>query len=200
MKIFSIPVLMLNILQCVICYSVFYYFQDKEFDDPIGVPLEIREEGGYVAKLKLESGINYGVVSSAVFDSSLKFNFKDDPLILLNGKRIFLEGGKSRFANNLELDFRWIKKSKIMFRKVYYGYFTLPEGCDCVLTIEGHSSTWLTDYQFILYRDIDESNFWLGGLLNYSILLLIIYGWLYLLFRFLVIIKASIVGIRDKIQ
>jgi len=200
MKIFCIPVLILNIFQCVVCYSVFYYFQSKEFRNPIGVPVEVREDGDYVAKLKLESGINYGVVSSAVFNSSFKFNFKDAPLVLIDGERIFLDGGKSRFVKNLELDFRWIKKSKIMFRKIYYGYFSLHEDCECELTIKGHSSTWLSDYQLTLYPGVDESYFWLGGLLYYSMFLLIIYGWVYIIFRVLIGFKARLVGMRDKIS
>lgn len=180
----------------IICWSAFYHYQEKAFSAPVPILLEEQKDTGYIAKFELEPNINYGLVVSAVLDSSNVYYYKKAPIVLIDGKRIFLQGGKSIFAQNLALDFRWIKKSRIIFETRYYGYFSLPKACDCILSISGHAPNWLKEYKLQLYRDVDESYFWLAGLTFFCLVLVITSGWGYILLKIILGIKIWLFKIK----
>ena len=143
---------------------VFGHFKSKEFVGPIAVELKAANNKGYIGKAKLEPGVRYGVVVAAVFHRKYRPDYAKGPQIWIDGNERELIGGSSVVGNNVELDFDWVESHVVHYIRRYFGSFSIDDPCECVVEIKGHTQAFLENYQLTLYKDIDESYFWLGGI------------------------------------
>lgn len=171
--------LITNIILCILIAFVFNTYRTKQFMNPVLVDMNIGDDNSYFGKVNLIPARKYGVVVSAIFHQSYTKYFMN-PRISIDGKIQRLIGGISMFSHNLGLNFHWTEGHHTSYQKHYFGSFLVKEPCECIINIEGHSSSYLNKYKLELYKDVDESYFWLGAIYAFSIGLTILIGWVYI--------------------
>ncbi|MFT4763248.1 MAG: hypothetical protein ACI9OH_000333 [Oleispira sp.] len=155
---FKLSAIALWAVVSIILYLISNLYIDAMFSKPIKLDVSNTTNGRYITSVQLEPNTLYGYVSSAEYEYSRKFAFVTTPRIQLNSKEmVFINGG-----NPYSIITRWIRKPKVMFERRYFGSFITPD--DNTYIIEGRAPFSYKNHNVYLFKDINESYFYLKSL------------------------------------
>jgi hypothetical protein len=146
-RYFKISAIVLWGIVAAIFHAISSFYIDAMFINPIEVDITNTHDGRYKTAVTLLPSTQYGYVEEAEFDYARRSLFINGPSISINfNKPDFLEGDRA-----YKITSRWIKKSKVMYMKRYFGSFTTPEDGP-VFILEGRAPRTYKNHKVYLFK------------------------------------------------
>jgi hypothetical protein len=193
-RYFKISAIVLWGIVAAIFHAISSFYIDAMFINPIEVDITNTHDGRYKTAVTLLPSTQYGYVEEAEFDYARRSLFINGPSISINfNKPDFLEGDRA-----YKITSRWIKKSKVMYMKRYFGSFTTPEDGP-VFILEGRAPRTYKNHKVYLFKEVNETYFNLSTLTGISAAIMTVLLFLFLIQETIMDLKRYFLRMYRKI-